>query len=483
LGRIDCSYVDGLELPPEVRNLTSGAAVFAWASEMETAIYGALDSFRPEDIAEARGHDRFLAPLMLRPGAMSCAGAPLAERVLLMLDDGQKLAPLQRQQLLELLTEDRPDVAVWVAERNQALSTEELLGARQGRDYGELWLESHWRSRPAKFTSLLQHIADRRTRTAADFETSSFAGFLDTSREVAPPRIGHDIVGAARQRAVEAGGRSERYLEWLDIAGRLEGSPWEQAVAWEAVSILIQRDTRKAQTTFNFALNEDDLQQRDDASVHAAAELFLCRRHKIPYYFGFDRLTRLASSNIEQFLALAGDEFEEISAGALLRKSWRLSAKRQDLITRRMSDGVWRQIPVQARNGRDVQRFLERMARVSYDATYSPNAPYAPGVTGIAITTRESDLLRQPEFLSANVLYRQLADVLASAIAHNFLEPLPNQRQGKKGGDTWTVLYLNRLLCARFDLPLQFGGWRPKSLRELSRWMQELAAQPTMDLA
>jgi len=33
-------------------------------------------------------------------------------------------------------------------------------------------------------------------------------------------------------------------------------------------------------------------------------------------------------------------------------------------------------------------------------------------------------------------------------------------------------LYLNRLLCVYFGLPLQYGGWRPKKIDELSKWIE-----------
>lgn len=35
------------------------------------------------------------------------------------------------------------------------------------------------------------------------------------------------------------------------------------------------------------------------------------------------------------------------------------------------------------------------------------------------------------------------------------------------------LLNLNRFLCVHFDLPLQYGGWREKSLKELSRWLED----------
>ena len=33
------------------------------------------------------------------------------------------------------------------------------------------------------------------------------------------------------------------------------------------------------------------------------------------------------------------------------------------------------------------------------------------------------------------------------------------------------VLYLNRMFCVYFDLPLEYGGFREKSLDELTGWI------------
>ena len=61
-----------------------------------------------------------------------------------------------------------------------------------------------------------------------------------------------------------------------------------------------------------------------------------------------------------------------------------------------------------------------------------------------------------------------LADVLAAAIANNLLEA---QLDRRVKGNTWMVLNLNRLLCVSYDLPLQYGGFKERPLRDLYVWM------------
>ena len=65
-------------------------------------------------------------------------------------------------------------------------------------------------------------------------------------------------------------------------------------------------------------------------------------------------------------------------------------------------------------------------------------------------------------------IYAELRTTLASLVSQNLLEPTLDYRNK---GENLIIFYLNRLLCAQFDLPLGYGGWRKKSLQELNEWM------------
>ena len=43
----------------------------------------------------------------------------------------------------------------------------------------------------------------------------------------------------------------------------------------------------------------------------------------------------------------------------------------------------------------------------------------------------------------------------------------------------YMVLYLNRLLCPRFGLPLGFGGFKERRLQAMVGWIQKLPAHAT----
>jgi hypothetical protein len=74
----------------------------------------------------------------------------------------------------------------------------------------------------------------------------------------------------------------------------------------------------------------------------------------------------------------------------------------------------------------------------------------------------------------ADTLFR----ALASAIANNILSADLNY--SVKGG-SFMVLYLNRLLCPRFGLPLNRGGFREKKLHEIASWMVDPEFEPLPD--
>ncbi len=460
-------------LPADLPLQGSGQDLHDWADRLEATVCEAMDSFGPADTEGLRGHDTLVSLALLRSDALCIDGEPVALRSALLLDDAHRLTKRQRQQLVRAVVDRRSGVGVWIAERFEALSTDELLsdGATAGRDYGGIiHLERYWRGgKVRRFEHLVLSLADRRAHAAPAVDIGSFGACLRLSLE--DPRWDPMITSAADEVATHvrrlANGES-RFREWVAARELIGGAPWERAVAWRALQILIERERRKTQLMFDWALSVDQLEDKDNSAVNTAAELFLANEFSLPYYFGSARLAALASSNIEQFLALAGDEFEEVTSAALLKRPTDLSPERQEAILRKAVAARWEELPRRVRNGDVVRAFLQAVGEFSKQETYLPNAPYSPGVTGIAISMADSKRLRDPDYRRDNPDHGRLAEVLATALAYNLLEPIPNH---KNKGVYWMVFNLNRLLCVQFGLPLQYGGWREKSLRELCRWL------------
>ena len=391
-----------------------------------------------------------------------------------MFDDVHLLTRQQRSSLVRSFVQVRSPVAVWMAERFEALTPDELLssGATQGRDFNIIQIEQFWRRQRKKFQNLAFNIADRRARAATEVEFPSFEPYLVSSLD------GFDwqeravaILEDVEQRVRTEVANDKKFEDWLEYDDLKVGTTLSRAVGWRTLEVLIERERRRTQGTFGFALSTDELEDKSDSQVKAAAELFLAYEHKLPYYFGPSRLAALASSNLEQFLWLAGDEFEELIANAIVRQpKLQLTPERQDLLIRRASSSLWKQIPRRARFGDRVGVFLDSVARFCRHTTFQPNAPYDPGVTGIAISMADRNKLLDADYLKRHPEHRGVAEVLAASIASNFLEPVLDY---KCKGTMWMVLNLNRLLCPQHWLPLQYGGFREKTLNELLRWVAD----------
>jgi hypothetical protein len=483
LGRISiqapagAGKLQGLSLP------CGGKEAYDWADAREARICESLDSFGPLKPGHLPGDDDLSSVSVMRPEWLRVDGVPVADRAVLMMDDIHKLSTRQRGVLIQTIIDVRSPVGVWIAERFEAMSTQELLasGAHQGRDYEKpVEIERFWREKYARFEKLTVKIADRRVKSAADTELDGFCSCLNDSLE------GPEWEPTFEQACEEVSGRvramaAERptFAEWVAARDAVEGTARERALAWRALEILMLREIEKPQKGLFDAtesLDEEELREKDDSAVKKAAELFLAREYGIPYYYGTERIARLASLNIQQFLGLAGDIFEEAIAAELLRRPTRLSPARQHALMKRAAKAVWDEIPKRVRNGPAVRAFLESVGKFAHWYTYRATAPNDPGVGGTAIRMSERAMLMDESILRARPDHRKFADLLASALAHNLLVADLDYNCKK---ERWMVLNLNRLLCVHFDLPLGYGLYKERPLQTLCQWMERPFSAPS----
>ena len=462
-----------------VRELGSAFAVGAtgedlhrWATGLESTVCDAIDSFGSADIKSIPGSDTLSSLALLKHGALLLDSKPVAEHVLLLLDDVHHFTHRQRTRVLKVISELRSGIGIWLAERFEALTPDEMLssGISEGRDYeGEILLEQYWRDHDRKFENLLMSVADKRASAAIDVEVTSLDSCLQASLDGSEWQSKYEAaIPVIRDRVAKAIGGRSRFSAWMDSQDVLAGTMRHRAIGWRAMEILVHREIKHDQKSFDFPLAPNALAERSDSQVRAAAELFLSQEFDLPYYFGTHKLASLAFWNIEQFMRLAGDEFEEVVSSRVVRKDPTLDAGRQDQLLRAASTSLWSEIPRRAKNGEKVLRLLDSIGRFCKQRTYEASAPYDPGVTGIAISMQDRASLQNQEFLATNPQYAVLAEVLAAAIANNFLEA---RLDYKVKGSTWMVLNLNRLLCINFDLPLNYGGFKERPLHDLYGWM------------
>ena len=457
----------GLQLP------ASGSDLVTWATRVEASVSDAIDSFEltPES---AVGHDSLFVLQLLQPDLFLWRGQPFVERIQIMLDDVHRLSADQRERLIRVCIEARSPNAVWIGQRAEALRDVELLssGAETGRDVRSVVpLERFWRDTRKEYEKFVLEIASRRAaETASGTEVTSFSTHLPTSPVASNDRL-LEVASLVETRVRKLAAQSALFNAWIDAREPDEGDPWKRALMWRTLEVLIEREKRKPQRRLfdEPVFTADELSPQDGSDVRNAAELFLAHEFGLPYYFGAQRLIALSSWNVQQFLAIAGNHFEEMLAAALMKKTADLPPIRQHQILLESSDAFWKELPQRIREGRAVRRLLEAVGDFAHDETYLPNAPYSPGVTGIAITMSDREILRNSlATRSAPNEYTLLARVLSLAVAHNLVETIVD---AKGQGESLMILYLNRLACARYFLPLHYGGYRRKGLAELAGWV------------
>lgn len=460
-----------------------GVKLNEWASQIEKEVSAAIDSFSSEPIDSLSGHDILYCLNILNPKGLLVDGQPVAKHFLLMLDDLHSLAPIQRKNLYHSVAEYRLPLGIWLGERLSALKPSEFFNPSDitGHDYNPpINLEIFWRDFK-KSEKAMDNIANLRLKSAKDVQSATLASLLENNLDgmnwYDPYTIASNSIS---ERVRKKAAVSKLYDEWIQKNEEFQGTPRENAVKWRILEILIERDKIRGQQRLfdDLPIPEESLEKQESSSVKSAAEFFISKEFNIPYAYGFSNLTTLASNNIEQFLELTGDLFDEIIYSKRLKKTGYLEAKRQEAILKKSANKRWSEIPRRVSNNQDVINFLKAFHQMATEETFKPNAPYAPGITGLGISDEDFQKIVLFEKGNTDEKIQRLAKVIYVCISLNLIEDFTEINQGQKS-HTWKVLYLNRLLCLHFDLPLQKGGWKPKKIDELEEWIERGVPRPT----
>ena len=468
----------------------TGLGMLDYARETERKILGLLDALLSVDVDHIPdGHNELYSLAVLAEADLIVAGSRLEAQPLVMFDDGHRLERSQRDTLLSELRLRRTKVARWYAERFEALSDQELLAdiGSEGRDVALVDLDSIARQGSAdgrrftrgRYDRVLTDIARRRAApqlaTYAQ-EHQEFLDLLDEDRDVA--FAGSDassaIIQTLESRVMSLAGDDERYGTWLSDARQLDG--FDAAVRWRELEILILRDQDRQQDLFGSALTDDDIGVRSSSALREGAALAVSNEFGLPYYAGASMVVRLGSHNAHQFLNVCGDLFAEMLVDVSLGRPPRLSVARQHRVLYEASERLWESIPRTVPNGRDVQAIVREIVAISREENVKPRMPYPPGVTGTALLMGERSALLDPDYRKQAPGAERLFSALASAVAHNILNA---DLDYSVKNNRYMVLYLNRLLCPRFGLPLGFGGFKERRLHVMIGWMQKLPPHVT----
>jgi hypothetical protein len=463
-----------LSLPAHLRDIKDGFALNEWATNEEEKISDQIDSIYSE-ISDFKGVDSFYSLDLLAPSNLKIDGKPLDFKIMVMLDDVHNLSTTQRGFLVKSIIDKRPQVNTWISERLKALTMEELLseGSNQGRDTNIIILENYWAKKHSQFEKFAKSVANRRVEMA--FESNmDFATFLSTKISNKYQGIVKDAIQKVESRIKQKYGNNNKYKPWINSIETLDEEDYDKLIEWRALEILIYRDAHKPQQTFAFDdLEVEELEHQNGRDVKIAAQLFLHNEFKIPFYYGFPTICRLASSNIEQFLNIAGELFELVQTNNIKRlinshHQLALPPEKQEEVVKKIVNSRWKDLSTSVPLFDEIKTLIDAIGQFCYSETFVPNAWNSPGINGIAITMSERNEIKEKILKDKNHQYYKLARCLTICISYNLLDfKLDYKCKGKE----WMILYLNRIYCAKYQLPLNNGKFKEKTLKELLGWL------------
>lgn len=435
---------------------------------IERGFSAALNSFPDDPLpAEIRGHSRLHALSYLERQVRDVPALNNL-RPVVMLDDVQDLYPDQRLHLRKELVRRSP-IARWLAVRTHVYGLEEVISFQAGDgergDSQEIDLDGAL-AQSSLFARFAANIVDRRLRATQFLEAAKltdFKGYFQELEENLPASSVARVLGnMADEGADLRAGRG--VLAKIDNALKVVNeSPLNFAQLVELQQMLIgaRRLSKRAQLPL---FPDMEFPQPPDAKTEEAALLFVSKALRVPYYKGFDKFVGASSANVHQLLSNLAPVVDLLVHRAELDQALRISAKEQDAILRKRADDYYNSLVSHHRHGAAILQFVRNLGRFCAAVTYRPNAPIAPGVTGFGINRAQlsSDKARLDPIKT---------QVLTEAVAGNILT-VRTIRQGTAGAEN-EVFYLNRLLCVKFDLPLNYGGWQHVSLSLLDRMMEK----------
>jgi hypothetical protein len=391
---------------------------------------------------------------------------------IIMLDDVQELNAEQRDHLRSEFMR-RASIPRWLAVRTQVFGLEELIsleGAQQGRDYREIPVDEIFQEKSSVFTKFAANVVHRRLQHTDSLQQVSIGDFKDLLR-CPPDDVSADV---ARKAADNLCKRVAELHRGTSFQTKLEDRrdaisskvPFEELRQLELELIGFARQVNRGQLSLLPDLN---LPEITDGKTIEAATLFATERARHPYYWGFDTLAGVANGNVEQLLSMCAVVVDRMIYRAELDRDKVITAKEQEDIFIRSADEYLGALAEKYRRGASIRQFVDNLGLFFHEVTYRPNAPIAPGVNGFGLTRREIEDVASPGVDTREAkLFRE---VLTNAVAGNVLT-VRVTKQGQAGLEK-IVFYFNRMLCVRFRLPLNYGGWQHLSPQLLVRMMHE----------
>lgn len=465
------------QLPTIIREIKNGLELYNWACDQEDIICKEIAKVYSNEYQNIEGASTLYALDIFSPKNMLIDDHEVTGRVLIMFDDVHYLSTFQRSHLVSTIIQKRPSTNIWISERLKALTMDELFseGNTEGRDMYTVYLERFWAKRYSAFEKFARSVADRRIAMA--METSrDLASFLSEDFTKEENLKIEESIKIVEERVKKSYGNSTRYKNWIASKEKDYSDIYSHLVTWRSLEILLFRDKNRSQQRFDFendSLGEEELEDQEGSDVRTAAQLFLNSEFSIPFYYGISKICRLSSFNIEQFLNIAGHLFEEIKSNEVkqvVNSSIKLeiSPKRQEQIIKNLVAKVkWTELTNKVPNFSQIKIFLDAIGEFCKQETHTPNAWNSPGLNGVAILMSDRHLLKDKSIKDKNNIYYNLARCISDCISYNLIDFELNYRCKNRD---WMILYLNKIYCAKYNLPMNNGKFKEKTLNELLGW-------------
>jgi len=442
-------------------------------AEIERAFGTLLNSFPDDPLPTSiQPHARVYSLAYL---GMQVQRIPLLAELMpvVMLDDVQELYPDQRRHVKDEFIR-RASIPRWLAVRSHVFGLEELIsveGADQGREYREIALDQIFQERPSVFAKFATNVVHRRLQHTDSLQQVTVGDFKDLLRappELIPADAAREAIEGMAERvaSVRAGTGLQARLTSASGSGGTNERPFEDLLNLEQELIAFERQANRGQVSL---FPDLDAPEVSNGKTSEAAKLFVTRRLRWPYYWGFETWTSVASGNVEQLLATTASVVDRMIYRAELDREKAILSKEQEEILKRGASEYYGALEEKHRRGSAIRQFVDNLGLFFEEVTYRPNAPIAPGVNGFGLTRRELEGAAGPAVQTREA--EVFREVLTNAVAGNVLS-VRITKQGQAGAEK-IVFYLNRLLCVRFRLPLNYGGWQHLPIPLLAKMMQE----------
>ncbi len=380
----------------------------------------------------------------------------------IMFDDLHKLTKLQRDLIYKTILNDRYKISIWIAERLSILKDNSIFhGTTNNRDYINIHLEDAIRGNKANkkvFSNFLSNITKYRMNYGSN-NIASFESKLSTTHETQDIE---EAIEYLKNNLTSKYSETVKYKQLIEEVNSFSDNSFATLLKILCISIYIERNRLHRQQTFDFVEINKSETEESYGTLKPSAEYFSMLICELGYYYSFERITRLASYNTEQFLSIASNLYEEMIARSIINKEDPLSPRLQEDIIKQYADNKWNEIATNIINGREIQVFLSKLLDYSYKESIRPNAPYSPGVTGFGVSSSDLKKIQDEKY------YLKLKEILMSCISYNLLTIDEDRKQGKKKSETVTIFYFNRWLCVKFMLPIGYGGWKKKKASDLN---------------